>query len=208
MSKRLLGFSTALLFVKPLKYPILYVIILNIESFSLDIEVGNTIGIIGPSGSGKSTIINLFLGLLEPQSGNIKVDNFSIKKNYKSWQQNIGYVPQNIYLTDDSFLSNIAFGEKEDKIDLKRVKEIIKDVKLDDYINNLPNGLNTYLGERGVRLSGGQLQRIGIARALYNDPPVLVLDEATSSLDMETEEKIMKAVNSLQSKKNNHYNCT
>ena len=141
------------------------------------------------------------LGLLHPTSGNIMVDNYDIKTYQNDWQRHIGYVPQTIFLTDSSIRKNIAFGVNNNEIDDSRIKAIIKDVQLSDYIINLPDGIDTLVGERGVRLSGGQKQRIGIARALYNNPEILVLDEATSSLDNATERRIMNTVNKLQKDK-------
>ena len=145
------------------------------------------IGIIGESGVGKSTLINIFLGLLKPSSGEIFVDGISVVNNLDEWHNIIGYVPQNIYLTDDTLKRNIAFGVNDDEIDISRLNEVVKMSNIDKFILSLPKGLDTTLGERGVRLSGGQLHRIGIARALYRNPKILVLDEATSSLDVENE---------------------
>ena len=170
-------------------------IILNKINFS--IEQGEFIGIIGTTGAGKSTLIDLLVGLLTPVSGEILIDGKNLNGIVSRWQQIIGYVPQTIYLTDDTLRSNIAFGISEDLIDDERINKALKIAQLADYIATLPDGLNTYVGERGVRLSGGERQRIGIARALYHDPPVIVLDEATSSLDNITEKEFMDAVNAL-----------
>jgi ABC-type multidrug transport system fused ATPase/permease subunit len=172
-----------------------------IKSISLSISKGETIGFIGPSGSGKSTLVDIILGLLTPSSGKVLVDNLDIKNNLRSWQNILGYVPQSIYLTDDTLRNNIAFGIANDEICEKSVLNSIKAAQLEELIETLPNGINTLVGERGVRLSGGQRQRIGIARALYNNPSVLILDEATSALDNKTESEVMKAIFSLKRSK-------
>jgi ABC-type multidrug transport system fused ATPase/permease subunit len=165
-----------------------------ISDVSLKINKGETIGLVGKSGSGKSTLIDIFLGLLVQDSGKIVVDDVSNFNLIGSWQTQIGYVPQNIYLLDDSLLKNIAFGIPESDIDLVAVNKALDVAQLSEFVSNLPNGLDTEVGERGVRLSGGQRQRIGIARALYHDPEILILDEATSSLDSLTEEAVMESV--------------
>jgi ABC-type multidrug transport system fused ATPase/permease subunit len=172
-----------------------------IDQVSLSFNTGETIGFIGASGSGKSTLIDIILGLLTPSSGNILVDGKDITSNMRGWQSQIGYVPQTIFLTDDTIIRNIAFGIKDEEIDKKSVLRALKAAQLDEYIDHLPAGLETNVGERGVKLSGGQRQRIGIARALYHDPQVLVLDEATSALDAVTELEVMKAVNALHGTK-------
>lgn len=159
---------------------------------------GDSVGIIGPSGSGKSTLIDLLLGLLTPSEGTVLVDGIPIRSNLRSWQSIVGYVPQSIYLLDETILKNVAFGIDDSEVDERRVREVIEIARLTDFIQSLPNGLKTVVGERGVRLSGGQRQRIGIARALYNNPALLVLDEATSSLDDVTESELVEAVNILQ----------
>ena len=152
----------------------------------------------GKSGAGKSTLVDVMLGLLAPTSGTITLDGTSIYDNLNSWQQIVGYVPQDVFLLDDSILKNIAFGIHEDNLDFERLNEVIKEVQLDDFICELSEGLNTELGERGLRLSGGQKQRIGIARALYHKSSVLVFDEATSALDTETETEIMSEISNLK----------
>lgn len=172
-----------------------------LNGINIVINKGETIGFIGPSGSGKSTLVDLFLGLLEPGSGFILVDGCDIQKNLRGWQDKIGYVPQSIYLTDDSIQSNIAFGVPFDQIDRSAVLGAIQAAHLDEFISGLPEGINTLVGERGVRLSGGQRQRIGIARALYLNPEILVLDEATSALDMGTESGVMQSINNLKGSK-------
>lgn len=176
----------------------------NINALSeiyIQIRKGETIGFIGPSGSGKSTLIDIILGLLKPNTGEIKLDNKNIKLNLREWQNMIGYVPQTIYLTDDTLRRNVAFGIPDEQIDNENVKRAIQAAQLEDFIAAQPDGLDTKVGERGIRLSGGQRQRIGIARALYHDPSVLVLDEATSALDTDTEKGVMNAVNALHGKK-------
>ena len=165
-----------------------------LEEVNLEIKSGQIIGLIGESGSGKSTLVDLLIGLHHPSKGNIFIDGVRNFQLEQSWKNSIGYVPQTIYLTDDSIINNIGFGIQEDKINLKRVDEIIDQVQLKDFIRNLKLGLNTRVGERGVQLSGGQRQRIGLARALYNNPSILVLDEATSALDSYTEIKIMESI--------------
>ncbi len=172
-----------------------------LSNITLKIKHGESIGLFGPSGSGKSTLVDIILGLLSSDKGQITVDGINIKDCLRQWQNQIGYVPQTIYLIDDSILHNIAFGISDDQIDLKAVEKAIKAAQLNEFIQALPEGLNTFVGERGVRLSGGQRQRIGIARALYHDPSVLVLDEATSALDYVTEKSVMDAVTAFQGHK-------
>ena len=145
--------------------------------------------------------MDILLGLLEVQGGHVYADDTDIRSNYKGWLKNIGYIPQMIFMLDDTIRRNVAFGVPDDQIDEKRVWEVLKEAQLDEYIKSIPEGLDTTIGERGIRLSGGQRQRIGIARALYNDPEVLVLDEATSALDNDTEAAIMDSINSLHGKK-------
>jgi len=165
-----------------------------LQNFNLEIHSGEFVGIVGSSGSGKSTLVDLLLGLLKPNSGLILSDNIPIQENLKSWQNLIGYVPQSIYLTDDTLINNIALGIPEKDIDLNKINLAVEAAQLGDFISNLPQGLNTNVGERGVKMSGGQRQRLGIARALYNSPKILVLDEATSALDNKTEEDVMDSI--------------
>ena len=171
-----------------------------LQNVSLTIPVRSVVGFVGTTGSGKSTIADILLGLLEPQQGNLEIDGKKItKQNVKSWQKTIGYVPQNIYLTDSTIESNIAFGIKSDKIDMDLLKHSSKTANLDEFITNeLSEKYQTIIGERGIRLSGGQKQRLGIARALYRKPKILILDEATSALDSETEKKIMEKISDLR----------
>ena len=172
-----------------------------LSSLSLDIFFGECIGIVGMSGAGKSTLVDNILGLFTPQSGSITVDGVNINDNIRSWQNEIGYVSQNLYLTDDSIKSNIAFGISPNKVDIRKVNKSIRMAQLTEFIKSLPEGLNTNLGEGGIKLSGGQRQRIGIARALYHNPSLIVLDEATNALDTKTEKGIMDAVLELKGKK-------
>ena len=169
----------------------------------LKIPVGASVGIVGTSGAGKSTVVDILLGLLEPSTGHIYADSVDVKEpgNYRKWLKNIGYIPQMIFMLDDTIRKNVAFGVPEEKIDENRLWEVLKEAQLDEFIKTLPEGLETGIGERGIRLSGGQRQRIGIARALYNDPEVLILDEATSALDNDTEAAIMESINRLQGRK-------
>lgn len=171
---------------------------LVLSSLNMRINANQTIGIVGASGSGKSTLVDILLGLILPDSGTVSIDGKKLSEdNIDAWQKNIGYVPQNIFLSDTSILENIAYGIPLDKINFEKVTNAIQMSHLDEVINNLKNGLKTNVGERGVQLSGGQIQRIGIARALYNDPDVLIFDEATSSLDGIAENSIMQEINSL-----------
>ena len=172
-----------------------------LSGVSLTVVRGEAVGLIGSSGSGKSTLVDILLGLLEPTSGNVLVDGHDIQENLREWQDQIGYVPQSIFLTDDTLRRNVAFGLPKEKIDDDAVTSAIRLAQLEEFVASLPDGMETLVGERGVRLSGGQRQRIGIARALYNNPDILVLDEATSSLDTETEHGVMQAVQALQGDK-------
>jgi ABC-type multidrug transport system fused ATPase/permease subunit len=174
---------------------------LALDNVSINIQKGESVGLIGSSGSGKSTLVDVILGLLKPNEGIVKFDNFDIHLVLRQWQDQIGYVPQSIYLTDDTLKRNVAFGVPSKDIDDRAVLRAISAAQLDEFVQSLPDGLETIVGERGVRLSGGQRQRIGIARALYHDPILLVLDEATSALDLDTERDVMKAVMELQGSK-------
>ncbi|MBU1012581.1 MAG: ABC transporter ATP-binding protein/permease [Bacteroidetes bacterium] len=173
----------------------------TLNNLTLTIRNGESVGFIGSSGSGKSTMVDVLLGLLTPNAGQVLFDGENIQQNLRAWQNQIGYVPQHIYLTDDTLRRNVAFGLSNDQIDDSAVNKAIMAAQLGSFVESLPLGLETLVGERGVRLSGGQRQRIGIARALYHDPAVLVLDEATSSLDISTERSVMKTVTNLQGTK-------
>lgn len=172
-----------------------------VVDLSLTIRWGDSIGVVGPSGSGKSTLIDLILGLLTPQSGRISIDSQDQQAVMAAWRARIGYVPQHIYLTDDSLRRNVAFGLNDAEIDESRVLRAIRLAHLEETVAALPQGLDTIVGEHGATLSGGQRQRVGIARALYHEPDVLILDEATSALDNETENTVVEAVDALRGSK-------
>ena len=165
------------------------------------IPVGKSVGVVGPSGSGKTTIIDILLGLLKVQKGNITSDGQDIFNNYEGWLSHVGYIPQTIYMLDASIKENIAFGVEADKIDEKRVWEVLEQAQMKEFVEAQPDGLDSQIGERGVRISGGQRQRLGIARALYHNPELLIFDEATSALDNDTETAIMEAVDALHGQK-------
>ena len=181
------------------KYP-------NSQTYVLDhanmlIPVGKSVGIVGTSGAGKTTIVDVMLGLLKAEKGEILADGVEVRDHYQSWLKNIGYIPQTIFMVDSTIRKNVAFGYPDEQIDDDKVWQALKEAQLDEYVRGLPEGLDTKIGERGIRLSGGQRQRIGIARALFEDPEVLVLDEATSALDNETEAAIMGSINRLHGRK-------
>ena len=165
------------------------------------VPCGKSVGIMGASGAGKSTIVDILLGLLKAHKGSITCDGVDVFDNYPAWLSQIGYIPQSIYLVDEPIRNNIAFGIADDEIDDHRIWEVLEEAQLKDFIQTLPEGLDTAIGDRGVRLSGGQRQRLGIARALYHNPEILVFDEATSALDNETETAVMEAINSFHGKK-------
>jgi ABC-type multidrug transport system fused ATPase/permease subunit len=174
---------------------------ITLNDISFTINYGQTIGIIGSSGSGKSTLVDIILGLLTPTFGKIEVDGNDIANSMRGWQNLIGYVPQSVFLCDDTLRRNIAFGVPDGEINNEAVRKAVKYAQLEEYVSTLDLGIDSYVGERGVRISGGQRQRIGIARALYHNPSVLVLDEATSSLDNETEREVMDSIIALQGSK-------
>lgn len=165
-----------------------------LSNINLKIQKGKTVGFKGSSGCGKSTLVDLIIGLHYPSKGQIEVDGQSIHDNIEDWQKKIGYVPQEIFLIDDNIINNIAFGIKKEDVDIKKVQQALKLAELNDFVNKLKNGLKTNVGEHGVQLSGGQKQRLGLARALYHNPEILILDEATASLDSLTERNVMKAI--------------
>jgi ABC-type multidrug transport system fused ATPase/permease subunit len=168
---------------------------------SVTFPIGKSIGVVGPSGAGKTTLIDILLGLLDLQGGRVLADDVDIKSHYRQWLANVGYIPQMIFLLDADIRKNVAFGIPEEEIDDDKLWYALREAQLDEFVKTLPEGVNTGIGERGIRLSGGQRQRIGIARALYNDPEVLILDEATSALDNDTEAAIMDSINRLHGKK-------
>lgn len=175
---------------------------ITLDHLNIDIQVNSVVGIVGPSGAGKSTLIDIILGLIEPQQGQLKIDDELIdKSNRRFWQNTIGFVAQTIFLSEGSISENIAFGIPKEQIDIYKVQNALKLAHLDEFVENLKNGIDTKVGERGIQLSGGQRQRIGIARALYQKAEVLIFDEATSSLDGITEKMIMDAIHDFSGKK-------
>lgn len=169
-----------------------------LHDITLKIPKGKTVALIGPSGAGKTTLADIILGLLPPVSGVVIMDDKNVYENLRSWRQKLGYIPQSIYLSDDTIRNNVAFGIYEEQIDEDAIWKALEKAQLKEFVQGLEKGLDTYVGDRGVRLSGGQRQRIGIARALYHDPEILVLDEATSALDSSTEQAVMESIESLQ----------
>lgn len=172
-----------------------------LENAYMAVPIGRSVGVMGPSGAGKTTAIDILMGLLRAQEGTITCGGMNIFDNYPSWLSHIGYIPQTIFLTDDSLRENIAFGVDKDKIDDKRVWQVLEEAQMKEFVEQMPQQLETSIGDRGVRLSGGQRQRIGIARALYHNPEILVFDEATSALDNDTESAIMEAIDSFHGRK-------
>ena len=166
----------------------------TLDDINIKIKKGSVIGIVGPSGSGKSTLIDIILGLLKPEEGRVNYKGIDIHDDIVSYQKKIGYVSQNIYLSDDTLLKNIAFGIDDESIDINSIDSVIKSAQLNKFVSSLPDNIDTVVGERGARISGGQRQRVGIARAIYHNPEILILDEATSSLDELTEKEIMKSI--------------
>ena len=172
-----------------------------LENISLEIHAGESIGFIGPSGSGKTTLLDALLGLFEPQKGVIEYNSRNIKNNLKEWQSQIAYIPQEIFLIHGSLRHNVALGINEEDIDDNRLNESLRQARLSDMVENLPEGVNTILGERGIRFSGGQRQRVALARAFYHGRNILVMDEATSALDSETEKEIVSEIERLKGNK-------
>lgn len=172
-----------------------------LDKADLTIPIGSSIGIVGTTGAGKSTLVDILLGLLKPAEGVIRADGADIRDNYRSFLKNVGYIPQMIFMLDDTIRNNVAFGIAPEEQDENRIWEALKEAALDDFVRSLPEGLDTSIGERGIRISGGQRQRIGIARALYGDPEVLILDEATSALDNDTESLIMESIGRFMGRK-------
>ena len=172
-----------------------------LEDVEMRIPVGRSVGIMGVSGAGKTTAVDILLGLLIPQEGCVLVDGRDMREFYDGWLSCIGYIPQMIFMLDDTIRRNIAFGVIEEEIDDARVWEVLEEAQLAQFVRGLPDGLDTEIGERGIRLSGGQRQRIGVARALYTDPELLVFDEATSALDRGTEMAMLESIKCLHGKK-------
>ncbi len=181
------------------KYPNSEVLIF--DHADMEIPIGKSVGIVGTSGAGKTTVVDILLGLLRLRSGQILADGMEVREHYRSWLKNIGYIPQTIFMIDSTIRKNVAFGYADEEIDDEKVWRALGEAQLDEFVRGLPEGLDTGIGERGIRISGGQRQRIGIARALFEDPEVLVLDEATSALDNETEAAIMDSINRLHGRK-------
>jgi ATP-binding cassette subfamily C protein len=165
-----------------------------LSDVDLKVRPGQSLGLVGPTGGGKSTLVDVLLGLLEPTKGQVCVDSISVHAHPRAWQANLGVVPQTVFLADDTIRSNIALGVPEDEVNTEALREAVSMAQLDEFVSSLPNGLNTVVGERGVRVSGGQRQRLAIARALYRRPSVLVFDEGTSALDNDTELALMDAL--------------
>jgi ATP-binding cassette subfamily C protein len=172
-----------------------------IDDVSLEIPKGHWVGLMGPTGAGKTTLIDLMLGLFVPTSGRILVDGRDLQDDVGAWQREIGLVPQDVYLMDDTVRRNVAFGLPDQDNDDERVWKALRAAQIDNFVHSLPGGLNALIGERGDRLSGGERQRLGIARALYRDPQVLVVDEGTANLDNETEAAIVRTLSGLRGKK-------
>ncbi len=172
-----------------------------VKDISLSIKKGESVALIGKSGAGKTTLVDIILGLLKPQDGDIRVDGVSVYSDLRSWQGLVGYIPQSIFLMDDTIERNIAFGVPDHLIEHEKLHKAIESAQLNDLIESLPDGISSQMGERGIRLSGGQRQRIGIARALYHEREILVLDEATAALDNETERLVTESINALAGKK-------
>ena len=172
-----------------------------LKDVSLKIPLGYAVGLMGPTGAGKSTLADVILGILTPTSGTVCYGNMNVHEHPIKWSRKLAYIQQSIYLADETIRNNVAFGIDDDKIDEEKVWKALEEAQIKDFVKSLPEGLDTMVGERGVRLSGGQRQRIGIARALYDDPEILVLDEATSALDNETETAVMEAIDNLMGRK-------
>ncbi len=169
-----------------------------LDAVSLHVEKGQAIAFVGSTGCGKSTLVNVILGLLEPKSGHVRVNGTDIQQDLTGWRSQLGYIPQSIFLVDDTIRANVAFGVPSEDVDEQQLQAALCSARLDEFIETLPLRDRTVVGEQGIRLSGGQRQRLGIARALYQDPEVLVMDEATSALDNTTEVEVMKAIQNMK----------
>jgi ATP-binding cassette, subfamily B, bacterial PglK len=172
-----------------------------LQNISLKIVAGETIGLIGPSGSGKTTLVDLSLGLLEAQSGSLELNGITLKKSLHEWRSQVAYIPQQVFLIDNSLRCNVALGEEDAEIDELKLHKALEQAHLSELVKQLPHGLQTIVGERGVRLSGGQRQRVALARAFYHGRSVLVMDEATSALDEDTETVIINEIQRLKGQK-------
>lgn len=172
-----------------------------LNNSNMVVPVGKSVGIVGVSGAGKTTAVDILLGLLKPEKGQVLADGKNIEEDYQGWLSHLSYIPQSIYMLDDTIRANVAFGFDLKKVSEEQIWRALREAQLEEFVKSLPEGLDTSIGERGVRLSGGQRQRIGIARALFTDPELIILDEATSALDNETEAAIMDAINALHGKK-------
>lgn len=168
---------------------------------NFEILKGQSIGLVGTSGAGKTTAVDIILGLLKPTSGQVLVDNVNIEENLPGWLFSLAYIPQSIFLMDDTIGANVAFGTESNERTEEQIWKALREAQMEDFVRSLPEGIDTIVGEQGIRLSGGQRQRIGIARALYNEPDILFFDEATSALDNETEAAIMESINYLKGKR-------
>ena len=171
---------------------------INLENINVSVFKNEIIGFIGKSGAGKSTLLDLIIGVLRPSSGTIKLNDKNLDENLYEWQKTIGYVPQDLYILDDTILNNIAFGVDTENVSLEKCKESLSRAQLLDFVESLDDKYNTILGNRGIRLSGGQRQRLGIARALYNNPKIIILDEATNALDIKTESEFLKILKNIK----------
>ena len=169
-----------------------------LKNINLEINAGESVGIVGVTGSGKTTLVNMMIGLLKPNNGKIEVNNKPIEDNLEDWIAHLAYIPQDVFLIDDTLKNNIALGLQEDKINDERIKVSLRQAQLVNFVEKLPNGFNTIIGERGVRLSGGQRQRIALARAFYHNRPILILDESTSALDFSTEKELIEELQCLK----------
>ena len=169
-----------------------------LKTLSLEIRAGESIGLIGPSGSGKTTLVDVMLGLLKPQAGELRYNDRPLQDALAQWRAQVAYLPQQTFLIDDTLRHNVALGVEDTEIDENRVKDALKQARLEQLVDELPEGTDTILGERGVRLSGGQRQRVALARAFYHGRSVLVMDEATSALDNETEREIVEEIRRLK----------